>query len=298
MDESFYVLPDSCGFTELQIDPELLKEGKVGIIRASGVFPDGTRFQIPECEQPPEPVVVVPELGGQILFLARSLPPAQQTRVTEFGNALRDVPPRLGHEDNVADLATQASLQMAPLLLSASGPAKGHASIPMARVEEVRGERHVVLDKRFVPTVLDVRAASGLAAFMVELRGLLQQRGDALATRVGATRRGVAAEISDLPMLQAINRYEPMASDLISSVLVHPHHLYRFCVAAASELATFTTTSKRPSTFPSYRHERLRETFDPVIGGSTRHPRLGAGTVCDRHSDRAEEIRFERGHDS
>jgi type VI secretion system protein ImpJ len=36
-------------------------------------------------------------------------------------------------------------------------------------------------------------------------------------------------------------------------------------VTLAGELATFTTTSKRPTKFPGYRHDRLRESFDPVI---------------------------------
>ena len=30
-------------------------------------------------------------------------------------------------------------------------------------------------------------------------------------------------------------------------------------------LATFTTTAKRPPPFPAYRHDRLRESFEPVI---------------------------------
>jgi type VI secretion system protein ImpJ len=269
MDESFSILPNWCGFTELQIDPELLKSGRIGLARARGVLPDGTPFQIPEFEQPPAPVVVVPERSGQILFLARSLPAPQHTRVTDFGDAVRDVPPLLGRQDNVTDFATTPSLKVAPLLLrflSGSEPTKGFAGIPVARVGEVRGDQHVVLDKQFIPTVLDVRAASVLVAFMAELRGLLHQRGEALATRVGATGRGGAAEISDLLMLQAINRYEPVAADLSSSVRVHPRDLYRFCIAVAGELATFTTTSKRPVAIPAYSHEQLRETFDPVIG--------------------------------
>ena len=36
-------------------------------------------------------------------------------------------------------------------------------------------------------------------------------------------------------------------------------------MSAAGELATFTTTSKRPPKLPAYRHERLRESFEPVI---------------------------------
>ena len=47
--------------------------------------------------------------------------------------------------------------------------------------------------------------------------------------------------------------------------VLHPEELYEACVAAAGELTTFTTTGKRPPKFPGYRHERLRESFDPVV---------------------------------
>jgi len=98
----------------------------------------------------------------------------------------------------------------------------------------------------FIPTVLDARAAPVLATFMVELQGLLHQRGEALAGRVSATGRGGAAEIADFLMLQAINRYEPLATHLLTGGLVHPEDFYQFCICIAGELATFTSTSKRP----------------------------------------------------
>ena len=36
-------------------------------------------------------------------------------------------------------------------------------------------------------------------------------------------------------------------------------------VSAAGELATFTTPGKRPPALPPYRHDRLRESFEPVM---------------------------------
>jgi type VI secretion system protein ImpJ len=49
------------------------------------------------------------------------------------------------------------------------------------------------------------------------------------------------------------------------SGVLHPEDLYRICVQAAGELATFTTPSKRPPALHSYRHDRLRESFEPVM---------------------------------
>ena len=100
---------------------------------------------------------------------------------------------------------------------------------------------------------------------MTELLGLLHQRGDALGGRVAATGRGASAEIADFLMLQAINRTEPVLAHLVDSGAVHPEDLFRLCVAAAGELSTFTTPSKRPIKPEPYRHDQLRESFEPVM---------------------------------
>jgi type VI secretion system protein ImpJ len=113
--------------------------------------------------------------------------------------------------------------------------------------------------------VLQVRAANRLTTVMTELLGLFHQRGEALGGRVAATGRGAAAEIADFLMLQTINRCEPLLSHFVETAVLHPEQLFQFCVAAAGELTTFTTTSKRTPRFPGYRHDRLKESFEPVI---------------------------------
>ena len=142
---------------------------------------------------------------------------------------------------------------------------QAYACVPIAHVVECRADKQVVLDDRFIPTVLSAGAATRLASFMTELQGLVHQRGEALAGRVVATSRGGAAEIADYLLLQVVNRYEPLLSHLASSGAVHPEILYRLCVSVAGELATFTAPTNRTAAFPKYRHDHLRESFEPVI---------------------------------
>jgi type VI secretion system protein ImpJ len=170
--------------------------------------------------------------------------------------------------DSTADAGVSTRLEVGPLrtrLMLSHETLDDYACIPIAQVIERRSDQRVSLNTMFIPTVLDVRAAPVLATFMTELQGLLHQRGEALAGRVAATGRGGAAEIADFLMLQAINRYEPVITHLVTGGLVHPEDLYRYCIAAAGELATFTTMAKRPAAYPGYAHDRLRESFDPVI---------------------------------
>ena len=41
------------GFRELAINAELLAEGQFAVTRATGIFPDGLLFEVPEADPPP-----------------------------------------------------------------------------------------------------------------------------------------------------------------------------------------------------------------------------------------------------
>jgi len=116
-----------------------------------------------------------------------------------------------------------------------------------------------------MPTGLSCQAVPRLVTFLTELLGLLHQRGEALASRVALTDRGGAAEIADFLLLQVVNRCQPLVAHLAEAPLLHPEELYRTLVAMAGELATFTAPGKRPPALPPYRHEALRESFEPLI---------------------------------
>jgi type VI secretion system protein ImpJ len=259
------------GCVELEFEGDLLSIGKLGVRRAIGVFPDGTPFRLPEDEPLPEPLDIGAQVRDETVFLAlpvRQASSAEVDRSAAEDSVVRHTIREFEVRDVASDAGTTALLEVAPLrtrLMLSHEPLEGYARIPIAQVLERRADQRVLLDERFIPTVLDARAAPLLATFMTELQGLLHQRGEALAGRVSATGRGGAAEIADFLMLQAINRYEPLATHLVSGGLVHPEDLYRLYIAAAGELATFTAGSKRPTALPGYLHERLRESFEPVI---------------------------------
>ena len=150
-------------------------------------------------------------------------------------------------------------------LLLASDVTDAYACIPLAHLIECRGDQQVVLDDKFIPTVLPRAGVESTGVVHDGVVGLLHQRGEALSGRVAGTARGGAAEIADFLMLQAINRYEPLLAHYADSGGLHPEELFRIFVSAAGELATFTTASKRPPAPTGYRHDRLRESFEPVM---------------------------------
>ena len=265
------LVPHSWGFTEIEFERDLLSIGKVALRRVAGVFPDGTPFRMPDDDPLPKPIDIGPDVRDQILYLAVPLRRAGELEADRDGGAdelvrhdVREVQAR----NATSSGGDPALLEVGALrtrLLLASDVTQAYAvraAGPRRRVPSGQAGR---ARRNFIPTVLHVRTAGRLAAFTTELLGLLHQRGEALAGRVAATGRGAAAEFADFLMLQAINRYEPLLAHYADSGDFHPEELFQICVSAAGELATFTTTSKRPPKFPAYRHDRLRESFDPVI---------------------------------
>ena len=263
--------PHSWGFTEVEIERDLLSIGKLAIRRAAGVFPDGTPFRMPDDDPLPAPLDVAPQSRDQIVFLAVPLRAADAPDVDRtpgpdglVRHAVRELEAR-DATSRSGDVAVLEVGAMRTRLMPAAEVTPAYTCVPVAHLVECRADKQVVLDDSFIPTVLDAHAAPRLHTFMTEFLGLLHQRGEALAGRVSATNRGAAAEIAEFLMLQAINRYEPLLSHFVEAGIVHPEDLFRLCVSAAGELATFTTVSKRPPQLAAYRHEALRESFDPVM---------------------------------
>lgn len=265
------LIAHSWGFTEIEIERDYLRIGKFGLRRAAGVFPDGTPVRMPDDDPLPEPIEIGAQTRDQIIHLAVPLRRSDSLDVDRTGSSddlARQTLKQREARDATSSSGNPALLEVSALrsrFLLASDVTQAYACVPLAHLVECRPDRQVVVDDSFMPTVLHTRASTRLATFVTELLGLLHQRGEALGGRVAATGRGGAAEIADFLLLQAVNRYEPLFAHYAESGAVHPEELFRACVSAAGELATFTTPSKRPPSLPGYRHDRLRESFEPVM---------------------------------
>jgi type VI secretion system protein ImpJ len=263
--------PYPWGVNRLRLDDDLLTMGKLAIAEAAGVFPDGTPFNIPADDPPPQPLELDETIGEQTIYLALAL---RQPGEPESGTAA-DAPALLRYRvgelevrDNIVGAQTETSVEVGRLavrLLLEKENRSGFAHIGVARVAECRTDKRIVLDDAYVPPCLDFQVSPRLESFAGELLGLLHHRAESLASRVSASGRGGVAEWADFLLLQVINRHEPLTAHLTRLQGLHPEGLYRLLLSMAGELSTFTTTEKRPPTFPDYRHDDLAASFAPVM---------------------------------
>jgi type VI secretion system protein ImpJ len=130
---------------------------------------------------------------------------------------------------------------------------------------ERRADNQAVLDRRYVPPMMDVAADATLASFLRDVHGLLHQRGDALGARLSQPGPGGVGEIAEFLWLEAMNRFEPLFAHLAGIAPLHPERLYTACLELAGELSSFTRETRRPIAYPTYRHDDLAGSFAPVM---------------------------------
>lgn len=260
----------SWGFTALSVDRDQLGIGKFAIATASGVFPDGTPFNIPDDATAPAPLDISENVRESRVYLALPVRQVGSLDISDRHDAeglsrylAREYEARDTSLDGNSAVAMRIGGLRMQLLLDTNERGE-YTCLGAGHIVESKVDKQIVLDERFIPPMLDCQVSPVLNGFVNELQGLLHHRGEALAGRVSASGRGGAAEIADFLLLLAVNQYEPLISHLAKLRGLHPEELFRQLIGIAGHLATFTTPGKRAPEFPPYRHDDLKNTFAPV----------------------------------
>ena len=259
------------GIAEIRIDDGLLKIGKISLTRCIGVFDDGTPFRIPDEAAAPLPLEVSRDLRDTVIYLCVPLARAGTADVALDASSraeTRFIADEFEAADAVYGAASRVPLNVGRLQLSlrhAAEGLEGYATIPLARIIERRADDSVVLDEGFIASALTTAASPALTGFLSELEGLLHQRGEAIAGRLGTPGAKGVADITDFLFLMVVNRAEAMVKHLASLPIVHPADLYGALCELAAELATMTAPGNRPTFMPLYAHRDIRMGFDAVM---------------------------------
>lgn len=258
------------GLTELRLNRELLSIGRFAVERAAGVFQDGTPFSLAGGADQMIPLQLGENVRNAIVYLTLpiSQPGSRESAETDAEAITRYCVEDIEVSDANSNEISTASISIGTLRLRyalESSERAGLLSIGLARILEVRADNTVVLDDSYIPPALDSSASPVLTGLLTEIVGLLNHRGEAIASRMASGSAGTAAEMTDMLMLQTINRWQPVFSHLASASCVHPEAIYQNLIALAGELATFTSANHRPRPFPVYDHEELQPTFMPVV---------------------------------
>jgi type VI secretion system protein ImpJ len=259
--------PHPWGLIDYAINRDLLAAGRFALASAAGVFEDGTPFSLPgEADHPP-PLELPDSARNALVYLAL---PVRQPGAVEVGDTAatgRYTAQRFEAYDTHSASPQPADVDVGRLnlrYLLETDERAGYLCIALARITEVTADKRVVLDERWIPPALVCSAVMPLSGLIAELAGMLNQRGEALASRMTAPGQAGVAQVADFLLLQSINGWQNVLAHWGDSGNIHPESLYTTLVQMAGEFATFLET-RRPTAYPAYRHDDLQRSFAPVV---------------------------------
>lgn len=258
------------GLQSLAINEDYLGFGRIALVGATGILPDGTVFNIPNDDVLPTPLEVTDaSVANQKVYLALPLSVSGVNEVNQGGQ----VATRLqAHRHDVRDLHSEGgdvvSLEVGRVslrLMLEREDRSAYASLAIARILDKRPDGGLVLDPNFMPCSISVSAIPTLKRFLGESTGLVAERARSLSQRIAAPGQQGVADVAEFMMLQLLNRAQPQLSHLARLGTLHPERLYEALVQLCGELMTFTDESRLPPEFPAYRHDDQQVSFEPVM---------------------------------
>jgi type VI secretion system protein ImpJ len=259
------------GFRHLRVDQEALAAGSLAITSASGIFPDGLLFDIPNSDPAPPLKLLVeafePDQDSLDVYLAI---PDYRERGFNIASAHRNVDARYRAEfELVRDETTGLSekpvtVARKNLRLLAEGEARqGSSTLRIARVKRTPAGTYQQ-DPRFVPPLLDITASDYLVAMVRRLVEILSGKSSTLS---GGRRQKnqsladfTATDVANFWLLYTINSCFPAFRHIFETKAGHPEALYAAMLSLAGSLTTFSLKI-HPRDLPNYDHDDLGACF-------------------------------------
>lgn len=251
------------GLTDIDFDLKALSAGKLIILKARGVMPDGVTFDIPIDTPAPAPLVLNDaKVVGQCVHLAL---PRWSSGITEIqddgGRYKTDIHDSKDQHTQGGEYAKLKTAQLQFRLMLENDDISGYNTLMITKILDKSMDNSVSIDPNYYPTSLAYSAMPALRRFIDEAANLMYERAKNLAERIGSPGQAGVAEVTDFMLLQTLNRLQPRFTHLAKQRLIHPERLYDILIQACGELSTFHAESRLAEKYPDYHHEQPGKAF-------------------------------------
>jgi len=269
------------GLISLSLDTEAIRNGNAVLRYASGLFPDGLIFDIPDSDPAP-PTVSLKDLFSPtdseiILFLAVPKRSNQGLDCDLTGSSstarYRSVDRSLSDETIGHDEYTVALGNKNIVLCSQAQLTPDSVSFPIARIFR-DGKGGFAVDPDFIPPCLRISANESL---LLLLKRLIESLNERIKTVTRGKRRegqfevGTSAlDVANYWFLHALCSAVPALQQHLEAKRSHPEELYLDLARLAGSLCTFGLESN-PSEIVPYSHLNLSGVFQALDEHIRRH---------------------------
>ncbi|MBX3570552.1 MAG: type VI secretion system baseplate subunit TssK [Rhizobiaceae bacterium] len=268
------------GFAQVEIDRDLSQQNKFALRRASGVFQDGTPFDMPGSSPLPAPIDVPAGADRQTVWLimpaavvnGREIDMAEGTSGSRYVRDLETI------VDSSSGMHVEQEIEVAHprAAFEIRKTAKpGFHCLKVARILEVR-DKTIVFDETFAPPVLATQAHPVVAGWIERVIGWMDTRLETLSRYAADPSSGGGLQTFDYFTLQLLNREINVVKHMRASQFVHPVEFYKELLRIAGELWTFSPKRLAPE-YAEYDQDALDTTFEPVLSDIQRLLSLDIG---------------------
>ncbi|MBI3681795.1 MAG: type VI secretion system baseplate subunit TssK [Acidobacteria bacterium] len=262
------------GFRELRLDQEALAAGNIAISRASGIFPDGLLFDLPDADPAPplRPITEYFEKDQTQCDVYLAIPQYRE-RGLNVSMGSRNADTRyladviMLRDENTG--ATEKPVQVARKnfrFLFEGENLKGYSSLRMARVRKTSAGT-LQMDTRFQPPLLDIATSDYLMSIARRLVEILSAKSSILAGLRRQKNLTLAdfgtSDIANFWLLYTVNSHFPLIQHLFETRRGHPQELFMTMLSLAGCLTTFSTLI-HPRDLPKYDHEDPEPPFSDL----------------------------------
>ena len=274
------ISPYPWGFAAIEIDRDLAHQNKFALRRASGIFQDGTPFDMPGSS--PLPMAIDLPAGTEKQLVWMTMPAASvnsrevdMAEATSGSRYVRDIETVI---DSSSGLHVEEEVEVAHPRISfevRKTPKAGFHCLKVARVLEVR-DKSVIFDETFAPPVLVSRAHPVVAGWLDRVIGWIETKLETLARYAADPSSGGGLQTFDYFMLQMLNREINVLRHMRHSRYTHPVDIYQELLRISGELWTFSPKRLAPE-YIEYDHDSPEASFEPVLADIQRLLSLDIG---------------------
>lgn len=264
------------GVLALGFDQDALRLGKLKATQLRVRMPDGTWIDTEQVDCLPSALDLTQLLADTdqqvIVHLALPLEQANGNNCL-FEGVRADRPMRYRQswrpvQDIYADEVQSIGVLEHALSLRLYGDDNAdYLTCPVARLAR-DGQGDWSIDPAYVPPLLSFAAHAGLLS---QLDNLLTQLSAKRQRLMGMRRESnqrmadfAVADVSLFWLLNALNTYQPVLTDLLDFPAQHPEQVYQSLIKLAGSLLTFSLEHDIDK-IPAYRHEQLESVFPPLM---------------------------------
>lgn len=253
------------GITELTINHDLLRIGKLSISSCAGVFPDGTHFELSH-----EVAIDIPQ--GTIETVAHLALPISLQGNNDYSENVSDQSRYLTRSINVFDASTSANASIAidvahlnTTLKLENDDTSGFTLIPVAKILESSDSGDVILDRAFIPACLHYGASQFLTERLKEIHALTSNRAQNLLQRIraGQGQKSAQSMMQDYLWLQTLNTWLPWFDLTISNPKLQTHELYAKLKQFEAQIMALTPAI--PDSCLPLQYHHLYNSFNPLF---------------------------------